>query len=118
MNADELRSFADRLMRALDEGDHEVAAACVAPDATWWMNGRLRGTFAAVLPELRRAKPAPTARRHEQIRRLFSPEGFTDQHVTRLGPDVELAVCVVVRVAGGRATRIEEYFDTAQLPHA
>ena len=116
VDQNDLSAFADRLMRALDEGDHDTAAECIAPDATWWMNGKLRGTFAETLPELRRLKPERTARRHQQIRRLLSPEGFTDQHITRLGADAELPVCVVVRVAGGRATRIEEYFDSAQIP--
>ena len=67
-------------------------------------------------PFLSNTRAERTPRRHEQVRRLFSPDGFTDQHVTRLGPDTELPVCVVVRVAGGRATRIEEYFDSAQIP--
>jgi uncharacterized protein len=115
----DLGAFADDLMGALDEGDHATVESCFSPDATWWLNGRLRGRFAEVLPELKRAKPQPTPRRHEQIRRLFAPQGFTDQHITRLrsnGGDVELAVCVVVRVEDGRVSRFEEYFDASQLP--
>jgi uncharacterized protein len=114
-----IEALADRVMRALDEGDHETVEAAFDPNATWWMNGRRRGTFTEVLPQLRRAKPERTARRHEQIRRLYAPDGFTDQHLTRLpGPngDIELAICVVVRVEAGRVTRLEEYFDPTQLP--
>lgn len=115
----DLEIFADDLMRALDEGDHDTVRRYFRPDATWWMNGRLRGTFAEVLPELKRTKPERTPRRHEQIRRLFAAEGFTDQHVTLLrteAGDVELPICVVVRVQDGKVTRLEEYFDTGQLP--
>src|SRR6266545_1840892 len=116
---EEVQALADRVMRAIDEGDHEAVEAAFHPNATWWMNGRLRGTFTEVLPLLKRAKPERTPRRHEQIRRLYAPDGFTDQHVSRLqdpNGDIELAICVVVRLEAGRVSRLEEYFDPTQLP--
>jgi ketosteroid isomerase-like protein len=108
-------------MLALQDGDFATAESCFEPDAAWWMNGRLRGRFGDLLPELKRAKAAGGVLRHEQIRRMYAAEGFTDQHLVRLqapgGGEVELAVCVVVRVgAGGRVTRLEEYFDGAAIP--
>ena len=120
MTADEMGAFAARLMRSLQDGDFETTVECFQPDATWWMNGRLRGSFVEILPEMKAAKSARGVNPHLEIRRMCSDEGFTDQHVVRLPregkPAAELAICVVARVgADGRVTRYEEYFDSATL---
>jgi len=118
MTVDEMGAFAARLMRSLQDGDFETTVECFQPDATWWMNGRLRGSFAEILPEMKAAKSVRGVNPHLEIRRMCSDEGFTDQHVVRLPregkPPAELAICVVARVgADGRVTRFEEYFDSA-----
>jgi limonene-1,2-epoxide hydrolase len=120
MTADEMGVFAARLMRSLQDGDFETSVECFQPDATWWMNGKLRGRFEEILPEMRTAKAARGVNPHLEIRRMCSEGGFTDQHVVHLARDgpapIELAVCVVVRVGDdGRASRFEEYFDSAAL---
>jgi hypothetical protein len=120
VTADEVQAFANRLMQALQDGDFETTEACFQPGATWWMNGRLRGRFAEILPELKRAKAAQGVIRHLEIRRLYTADAFTDQHLVRLPrdglPPAELAVCVVARLGDdGRVTRFEEYFDSAVL---
>jgi ketosteroid isomerase-like protein len=120
MTADEMRAFAARLMRSLQDGDFDTTVDCFQPDATWWMNGRLRGKFEELLPEMKAAKLARGVNAHLEIRRMCSEEGFTDQHVVRLPREdrapAELAICVVARVdAEGRITRFEEYFDSAAL---
>ena len=118
MSTNEMAAFAARLMRSLQDGDFDTTEACFEPDATWWMNGRIRGRFAEILPEMKKAKAARGINPHVDIRRMYSPEGFTDQHLVRLPregqPEIELSVCVVVRRGeDGRVNRIEEYFDSA-----
>jgi ketosteroid isomerase-like protein len=120
LTADEMAALASRLMRALQDGDFETTEACFQPDATWSMNGRVHGRFAEILPELKKAKAASGVHPHLEIRRLYSADFFTDQHVVRLEregkPPAELAICVVVRVGGdGRVTQFEEYFDPTVL---
>jgi ketosteroid isomerase-like protein len=120
MTHDAMAAFAAHLMRSLQDGDFDTTEACFEPDATWWMNGRLRGRFSEILPEMREAKAARGVNPHLEIRRLYAAEGFTDQHVVRLpreaGAPIELAVCVVVRVGNsGRVERIEEYFDASAV---
>jgi ketosteroid isomerase-like protein len=45
--------------------------------------------------------------------------GFTHQHelqgVRRDGVRVHLAACIVCQVADGKITRLDEYFDSAQV---
>jgi ketosteroid isomerase-like protein len=120
MTADEMAAFAGRLMRSMQDGDFETTEACFQPDATWWMNGRLRGRFDEIFPEMKRAKAERGVNPHLEIRRLYSADAFTDQHLVRLPREgkqpAELAVCVVVRLgADGRVNRFEEYFDSASL---
>jgi ketosteroid isomerase-like protein len=120
MTVDEMGPFAARLMRSLQDGDFETTVGCFEPDATWWMNGKLRGRFEEILPEMKATKASRGVNPHLEIRRMYSEGGFTDQHVVRLPREgkapVDLAVCVVVRVGeDGRASRFEEYFDSAAL---
>jgi ketosteroid isomerase-like protein len=120
MTVDQMEEFASRLMRSLQDGDFETTETCFEPGATWWMNGKLRGRFAEILPEMKRSKAERGANPHLEIRRMYSAKGFTDQHLVRLpqktGPAIELNVCVVVRRGeDGRVTRFEEYFDSAVL---
>lgn len=120
MTVDEMGVFAARLMRSLQDGDFATAVDCFKPDSTWWMNGKLRGRFAEILPEMKAAKASRGVNPHLEIRRMCTEDGFIDQHVVRLPREgklpAELAICVVARVdADGRVARFEEYFDSAAL---
>ena len=120
MTAEEMGVLASRLMRSLQDGDFVTTESCFQADATWWMNGKLRGRFADILPEMKLAKAERGVNPHLEIRRMLTAEGFTDQHVVQLpragGPPAELAVCVVARVGeDGRVARFEEYFDSSVL---
>jgi ketosteroid isomerase-like protein len=118
-----LDALADRLFTALRERDYDDAAALFAPDATWWMNSGLRGPVGDILPRLKAQGAGVGDHTHEEVRRLFGPDGFVEQHVARWraagGEPRELAVCAVVRVGpDGLVTRFEEYYDTAALESA
>jgi ketosteroid isomerase-like protein len=67
---------------------------------------------------------ATTARRYEILdRQLFDSEhasGFAQQHVLHAtghaGQSISMRVCIVIRVtADGLITRIDEYFDPADI---
>ena len=53
---------------------------------------------------------------YDEIRRQPTPTGFVQQHVLRgTAPDgtaVEIPACLIVTIADGRITRLEEYLDT------
>jgi ketosteroid isomerase-like protein len=58
--------------------------------------------------------------RHYTRRRLEVFEGgFVEQHLLRGkladGREVSLAACIVCKVRDGRITRLDEYFDSAEL---
>ena len=52
--------------------------------------------------------------RYEAVRLAPVPGGFVQQHVVR-GRALVLPAVVVCQVRDGRITRLDEYFDSAQL---
>lgn len=56
---------------------------------------------------------------YTDIRVVPTPEGFVQQHTLRCvapnGTEVATHACLVARVVDGRITRLDEYFDSAQL---
>lgn len=110
---------AGRLFSAIERGDIDAVAACYAEDVVIWHNDTNRGegrednlrTVAWVIANVR-------DRRYEEIRRQATPDGFVQQHVLRgtapNGGALELPACIVCAVAGGKITRLDEYFDSAQ----
>ncbi len=63
---------------------------------------------------------ATTDRRYEITDRQFFDGGFVQQHVLhangRNGGSIQMRVCIVIKVgADGLITRIDEYFDPAEM---
>ena len=61
-----------------------------------------------------------TERRYEILDRQFFDGGFVQQHVLhadgRNGGSIAMRVCIVIKVgANGLITRIDEYFDPAEM---
>ena len=111
--------FAERFMGAIQAGDAETVRACYAPDARIWHNNdgveqtvdqnlRVLGWFARTLPD----------RKYDLVRREALPDGFFQQHVVTAtladGAPWRLAACIIVRMADGRITRLDEYLASAQ----
>jgi len=119
---DELAATLDlarRFFDAIEAGDTETAAACYADDAAIWHNtdGQLQGK-AANLETLKRFTGAVSDIRYTDRRVASFAGGFVQQHVlkARRGErEVELAAAIVCEVRDGRITRLDEYFDSAQL---
>lgn len=113
--------LADRLFAAIEAGDlDELRHRCFAPDALVWHNhdGRTQ-TVEENLRTLRWVTQNVTGLRYEKVRRHMTDAGFVQQHVLRgSAPDgtaVEVPACLVVTVAAGRITRIDEYLDSRAL---
>lgn len=111
---------ADRLFRAVVAGDVAAVRALYTDDAVVWHNHD--GIAQTVEQNLRLVDwLAKNVRelRYEEVRRQRTEQGFVQQHVLRgiapSGREVSLPACLVVTVAGGRITRIDEYFDSAQV---
>ncbi len=63
---------------------------------------------------------ATTDRRYEITDRQFFDGGFVQQHILhangRNGGSIQMRVCIVIKVgADGLITRIDEYFDPAEM---
>ena len=119
MTAQEFLDFAERFIGAIQAGDAETVRACYAPDARIWHNNdgieqsvdqnmRVLNWFMRTLPD----------RRYRVIRREALPDAFLQQHVLEAtlpdGAPWAMDACLVVRMADGRITRLDEYIDSAK----
>jgi uncharacterized protein len=120
METDPVLGLAERLIAAIVAGDVDAVRAIYSPDARIWHNfDGVEQTVDENLRVLRWLVRSVSSLRYEDVRRQRTEHGFLQQHVLRgsapNGRPVELAACLICTVAGGRITRLEEYFDTAQL---
>lgn len=109
---------ADRIFSAIESGDAATVAALYADDViVWHNNDGVEQTKERNLRVLDWMIRSTTVRRYEAIRRHEIPGGFVQQHVLHVelpdGRAADLPACVVVAVADGRITRIDEYLDGA-----
>ncbi len=116
-----LRSTADRLFAAIENGDVAAVEALWDDDVAVWKSAepeeqakkravRVIGWFVG----------ATTERRYEILDRQFFDGGFVQQHVLHAegkgGGSISLRVCIVIKVGtNGLITKIDEYFDPAGL---
>jgi ketosteroid isomerase-like protein len=112
--------LAERLFAAIVAGDVDAVRGIYSPDARVWHNfDQVEQTVDENLRVLRWLVRSVAGLRYEEIRRQATDSGFVQQHVLRgtspTGKPIELPACMVCTVKDGRITRIEEYFDSAQL---
>jgi ketosteroid isomerase-like protein len=115
-----IRQLAESFFNAIERGDLQAVHAIYAPDAIIWHN--TDGAAVTVEENLETLESVirHLPERHYTRRRLDVFEGgFVEQHVLKGkladGGEVSLAACVVCRVREGRITRLDEYFDSAEL---
>jgi ketosteroid isomerase-like protein len=116
----DIRALAKRFFDAVEAGDIDTVHACYAPEATIWHNtdGReqTRDDNARTLRGFVERVPTRT---YAKRRLWVFDDGFTHQHelrgVRRDGVAVRLAACIVCQVVDGKITRLDEYFDSAQV---
>lgn len=120
MTPGEIGTLARRFFDAIEAGDVEAVSGCYADDAVIWHNtdglANTKAENVATLTNFIRYIPE---RRYQDRRLTVFPGGFVQQHrlVGRRGDgvEVELTACIVCAVADGVITRLDEYFDAAQV---
>ena len=116
-----LSNTADRLFGAIERGAYPDIAALWADDVTVWHSGDAADNDRDLaLKVIRWFLRSTTSRRYEILDRQFFDGGFVQQHILHAdathGASIELRVCIVIRVgADGLITRIDEYFDPAEM---
>ena len=116
----EIRALAKRFFDAVETGDIETLRACYAPDARIWHNTDDQEQSPDDNAETLRGFVRRISERVYANRRLeVFDGGFVQQHELRGvradGVAVRLSACIVCAVGGGRITRLDEYFDSAQV---
>jgi ketosteroid isomerase-like protein len=118
--AADIEALARRFFDHIESGEIAAAADCYADDAVIWHNtdGVSHGK-AANIDTLERFTGAFAHIRYTNRRLAAFPGGFVHQHLLtarrRDGTDVALAAAIICEVKAGRITRLDEYFDSAQL---
>ncbi len=112
---------ANRLFTAIERGDYDAVAAMWAEDVKVWHSGDAADNdLGPALKVIRWFMRITSSRRYEILDRQFFDGGFVQQHVlhaeSTAGASIQLRVCIVIKVgADGRITRIDEYFDPADM---
>ncbi len=115
--SDDHLAMADRFFAAIEAGDLDAVGGIYADETVIWHNhDGVEQDKAANLRTLAWLSRTIGDVRYEEVRRIATADGFVQQHVlrgtNRSGEEVELPACMVVTVADGRITRLEEYFDS------
>jgi ketosteroid isomerase-like protein len=119
--AEAVVDLADELFAAIERGDEPRLDALFAGDIAVWRAGAQRDDDKERAMKVLRWFIGVTAERsYEVLDRQLFPGGFVQQHILhatgRNGGLIALRVCIVIKVSGNDLiTRIDEYFDPAQL---
>jgi uncharacterized protein len=118
MTDDVTLDLAERMFRAIEQGDLAALRDCYDPGIVVWANFdgkeqnldqsmRLLGWLCTKLGD----------RQYDVQRREIIAGGFLQEHTLRgVAPDgttIAMPACIIATVAGGRITRIHEYLDPA-----
>jgi ketosteroid isomerase-like protein len=121
MDVDVSADVANRLFDAIERGDYATIDGMWADDVAVWHSGDQKDNERPrALKVIRWFMDVTTTRSYEILDRHFFDGGFMQQHVLRAqrsgGPSIEMRVCIVIKVgATGLITRIDEYFDPADI---
>ncbi|BCI52334.1 ketosteroid isomerase [Mycolicibacterium litorale] len=121
MSADALAAVADRLFDAIERSDTAAVEALWAEDVLVWHSGdRADSDRARALRVIFWFIRHTTRRRYEILDRRTFDGGFVQQHILHAtgtnGGSIAMRVCIVIIVRGdGLITRIDEYFDPADM---
>jgi len=109
----------DEFFAAIQRGDIDAVAAFYADDIEVWHNvTRSSLNKAGSLDLLRYWIRTVTSMRYDVLERRTFDGGAVQRHVvhgTAHGTSLEVPVCIVFHVDGGRITRIYEYLDQAAV---
>ena len=112
---------ADRLFAAIESGDADTVEKMWDDDVLVWKSAEPEEQVKTrALRVISWFMGTTTERRYEILDRQFFDDGFVQQHIlhatSRKGGSIALRVCIVTKVgANGLITKIDEYFDPAEL---
>lgn len=113
-------ALVDRLLGAITRGDHDAVRSCYGVDARIWHNfDEAEQTVDQNLKTMAWMTKRLVDRTYTVTRREPLPGGLFQQHVltgtvVATGEPFRLPAVLVITVADGRISRLEEYLDTAQ----
>ena len=113
--------LADRLFAAIESGDAETVEKMWHDDVLVWKSAEPEDQVKTrALRVIFWFMGTTTERRYEILDRQFFDDGFVQQHILhatgRKGGSIALRACIVIKVgANGLITKIDEYFDPAEL---
>jgi ketosteroid isomerase-like protein len=112
---------ANRLFGAIERGEYDTVDGMWADDVTVWHTGDSQDNDRVrALKVIRWFMNVTTSRSYEILDREYFDGGFVQQHILRASRSddvsIEMRVCIVIKVdAEGRITRVDEYFDPADM---
>jgi ketosteroid isomerase-like protein len=120
MSDSEMRALAKRFFDAVEQGDIDTLYASYAPDAKIWHNtDELEQSRDDNAETLKGFVKLISNRVYAKRRLSVFETGFVHQHelqgVRADGVKVHLPCCIVCEVKDGKITRLDEYFDSAQV---
>ena len=119
-NADAIADVADRLFEAIGQSDIAMVEQLWNSDVVVWKVADRDRDREHALRVVAWFVNTTTDRRYEILDRQFFYGGFVQQHILhangRNGGSISMRVCIVIKVgANGLITRIDEYFDPAEM---
>lgn len=110
--------IAEKLFRAIENGDVEAIRNIYTPDTKIWHNNDgIAQSVEQNLAVLKWVINNIQGVEYTEVRRQPTPSGFVQQHVLRgrfRDKEIALPACIVATVEGGHITRLDEYLDSAQ----
>ena len=119
--SDAIVDVADHLFAAIANSDIAEVKQLFNDDVLVWHSGDTRDSAKdRALRIIDWFIGSTTDRRYEILDRQFFDGGFVQQHILnangRNGGSIAMRVCIVIKVgADGLITRIDEYFDPAEM---
>ena len=116
----DIHDLAARFFAAVEAGDIDTVRDCYDPGVAIWHNtDNLEQTRDENLQTLTGMVQRIADRHYQVLQREVFPGGFVQRHIlhgTRAdGVRLTLHACILCRVENGRITRLDEYFDSAQV---
>jgi len=116
-----IAEVADQLFAAIERSDENTLRQLFDDDiAVWRVGARRDNDKERALRVLRWFIDVSTQRRYQIVDRQLFRDGFVQQHILhatgRNGGSIALRVCIVIKLGiNGLISRIDEYFDPAEL---
>jgi len=119
-NTEAVADVADRLFQAIENSDIATVEQLWDDDVVVWKVADRDRDRERALRVIAWFVNTTTDRRYEILERRFFDGGFVQQHILhangRNGGSISMRVCIVIKVgANGLISRIDEYFDPAEI---